>query len=499
MKQNYSVQFSYIIKRNRLVVVKPQGGAMLQKSKLESSSATERHPKERPSFLIAILIALILGGIGVFTLSRLRAANTPAPVPVAAPKITTVTALGRLEPNGEVIRLSAPPSNQGSRVEQLLVKEGDSVKAGQVIAIMENRDRLQASLREADRKVAVTKAQLAQVQAGAKQGELSARQADIKRFQAELAGNDKTQQATIARLEAQLKGEIAAQQATINRLQAELQGQKQALTATVARLAAERRNAQADVKRYENLYKEGVISSQEVDRRRLSAETSSQQLIESQATQTRTIATLEQQISEARANRDKDIATLEQQINEARATRDQTLATLQQQINEAKGTLSQTAEVRPTDIAIAQAEINSAIASVERIRAELALAYIRAPKDGRILKINTRAGETVGNEGIVDFGETGQMYAVAEVYQSDINKVRQGQFVRVKSDSLPGELQGQVERIGYQVQRQNVINSDPSSNIDSRIIEVYVRLNNASTERAAKFTNLQVQTIIQLE
>lgn len=471
---------------------------MLQKRKLEGSSAAES--KSRPPLLIAILIAMIIGGIAIFLVSRMRAASEkPKPAPVAIPKITTVTALGRLEPKGEVIKLSAPTSNQGSRVEQLLVREGDSVKAGQIIAIMENRDRLQASLREADRKVAVARAQLAQVQAGAKQGELTARQADISRLQAELTGDVKTQQATIARLQAQLKGEIAAQQATINRLEAELQGQKQALAATVARTTAERRNAQAEVRRYESLYKEGVISSQEVDRRRLSAETSSQQLLESQATQTRTIATLEQQISEAKANREKDIATLEQQINEAEANRDKTVATVQQQINEAKGTLNQTAEVRPTDVAIAQAEINSAIATVERIRAELALAYIRAPQDGRILKVNTRAGETVGNEGVVEFGETSQMYAIAEVYQSDISKVRQGQFVRVRSDSLPGELQGQIERVGYQVQRQNIINSDPSSNIDSRIIEVHVRLNNASSERAAKFTNLQVQTIIQLE
>ncbi|WP_245912214.1 HlyD family secretion protein [Brunnivagina elsteri] len=331
-----------------------------------------------------------------------------------------------------------------------------------LIAIMENRDRIQASLKEAERKVAVAKAQLEQVKAGAKQGELAALSADINRLQAELMGDVKTQQATIARLEA------------------ELQGQKQTLKATVARITAERRNAQVEVQRYENLYKEGVISSQDVNQRRLTAETSRQQLLESQATQTRTIATVEQQVTEAKANLNK------------------TVATTQQQIKQAQGTLAKTAEVRPTDIATAQAEIDSAIASVERIRSELTLTYIRAPKAGRVLKIITHAGETVSTEGVVDFGETDQMYAVAEVYQSDVSKVKQGQKVRVSSDSLPQELQGTVDWVGYQVQRQDIINSDPSSNIDSRIVEVRVRLDDESSEQAAKFTNLQVQAVIDI-
>ncbi len=465
---------------------------MVQNHKLESPQP--RHP----SIVKLIIGALIAGGIGIFIFNRFREANAPKTVAVAAPQITTVTALGRLEPQGEVIKLTAPTSNQGTRVEQLLVKEGDVVRAGQAIAVMENRDRLLASMREAEKKVAVAKAQLAQVRAGAKQGELTARGAEINRLQAELAGDVRTQQATIARLEAQLKGDEATQQATIDRLEAELAGQRQALKATVVRIGAEKRNAQADVQRYESLYKEGVISSQEVDRRRLSAETSTQQLVESQATLTRTIATLEQQIKEAIATRDKNRATQQQQINEARATRDKTVASTQQQIQEAKGTLAQTAEVRPTDITFAQAEIESAMATVERIRAELALAYIRAPKNGRILKINTRAGETVGNEGVVDFGETNQMYAVAEVYQSDINKIRKGQRVQVTSDSLPDKLQGTVDWIGYQIQRQNIINSDPSSNIDSRIVEVHVKLDDVSSLQASKYTNLQVQTVIQL-
>ncbi|MBD2728656.1 HlyD family efflux transporter periplasmic adaptor subunit [Nostoc sp. FACHB-892] len=414
--------------------------------------------------LLAMLASFMMGALSVYTIQKFQGAVNKPQEASASPKpvVKTVTALGRLEPNGEVIKLSAPTSNQENRVQQLLVKEGDKVRAGQVIAVMDSRDRLQGSLREAQKQVQVAKLRLAQVKAGAKQGEIEARQATVSRLQAELEGNAKTQQATI------------------NRLEAELEGQKQQLNATVARLEAEKANAQADAQRYETLYQQGAISSQEVDRRRLSAETSTQQLLESQATQRTTIATLEQQINEAKANRNK------------------TLATLQEQINEAKATLNQTAEVRPTDIATAEAEIDSAQATAEKIKAELAQAYVLAPKAGRILEINTRSGEIVSNDGIVDLGQTDQMYTVAEVYQSDINKVRPGQRVRVSSDSLPNELLGRVDRVGMQIKRQNVINADPSSNIDARVVEVHVQLNRLSSLEATSLTNLQVKAVIEL-
>ena len=418
----------------------------------------------RSPVMLAIAASLLTGIISVYTVTRFQNQVTQKQeVPASIqPVVKTVTAMGRLEPKGEVAKLSAATANEGNRVDKLLVKEGDRVKAGQIIAIMDSRDRLQASLVEAQKQVQVASSRLAQVKAGAKQGEIGARQATVSRLQVELEGNTKTLQATI------------------NRLQAELQGQQQSLQATVARVAAEKRNAQADVQRYETLYKQGAISSQEVDKRRLSAETANQQLIESQATQTRTIATLQQQLVEAKANRDK------------------TIATLQQQLVEAKATLNQTAEVRPTDVATSQAEIESAQATVQKIKAQLEQAYIRAPKAGQILKINTRVGETVGNEGIVDLGQTDQMYAVAEVYQSDINKVRSGQRVRVTGDSLSGELQGTVDWVGMQVQRQNVINTDPSENIDAKVVEVHVQLNEASSQKAANLTNLQVKVVIEL-
>ena len=44
-----------------------------------------------------------------------------------------------------------------------------------------------------------------------------------------------------------------------------------------------------------------------------------------------------------------------------------------------------------------------------------------------------------------------------------------------------------------------MINTDPSSNIEDRVVEVHVALDPKSSQMAAKFTNLQIQAEIDLK
>ncbi|TFI54985.1 biotin/lipoyl-binding protein [Mastigocladus laminosus UU774] len=416
----------------------------------------------RPSIAIAAVATLAVGGISIYAMQQSRSAEQQKAQQqlVQVPEVKTVTALGRLEPKGEVIKLSAPASSEGSRVEQLLVKEGDTVKTGQVVAILDSRDRLAAALEEAKEAVQVAEANLLQVKAGAKQGEIAAQSAEIDRLQVERETQITAQKATIARLEAEKNTQTEAQKATIAQLQAQLD------------------NAQAEDQRYQSLYQQGAISASSQDSKRL------------------TLRTAQQQIAEAQANLKRIEESLQEQIAEAKANLARIQASGQKQIESGKATLNRIAEIRPTDIAAAQAEVNKAVASVKRAEANLKQAYVRSPQDGQVFKIYTRPGELVSNDGIAEIGQTGQMYAVVEVYQSDVSKVYPGQKVRLDSDSIPGELYATVERIGWQIQRQNVINSDPSSNIDARVVEVHVQLDKPSSQKAAKFTNLQVKAVI---
>lgn len=204
------------------------------------------------------------------------------------PQVTKVTALGRLEPQGEVIQLSAPVSLDGDRISQLLVKQGDWVEKGQVIAILDSRDRLQSALEEAQEQVRVQESRLAQVKAGAKTGEIAA------------------QEAAIVRLQAELQGEIATQNAAIARYQAEVN------------------NARAEYNRYQMLYREGAESASNLDSKRLTLETAQAQLNQATAAQRRTVETLQAQLKEARATlnqiaevRPVDVQTAQAEVDSA--------------------------------------------------------------------------------------------------------------------------------------------------------------------------------------
>lgn len=390
-------------------------------NKTKSSRPLE---KKLPALIIGL--ALIIGGATVY---RLRQASTSQPEapPQVMPEAKTVTALGRLEPSGEIIQISVSSSSKGNRIEELLVNEGDEIKKGQVIAVLDSRDRLEAALNQSQEQVRVAQASLAQIKAGAKTGEI------------------KAQEAAIARIKAERSNDIMAQ------------------TATVSRIKAELNNAKVEYQRHEQLYQDGAISASERDSKYLALETAKEQLAEAQANLKRIKSSQKEQIAEAKA------------------------------------TLDRIAEVRPVDVAVAEAEVRQAQAAVKTSQAELDQAYIKSPQPGTVIKILTRTGEIVSSdEGIARIGQIKEMYAIAEVYESDIRKVKLGQPVTVSSSAIAEKLTGIVDRIGLEIERQEVVNTDPTSNIDAKVVEVKVKLDQESSQKVARLTNLLVNMRIEL-
>ena len=143
---------------------------------------------------------------------------------------------------------------------------------------------------------------------------------------------------------------------------------------------------------------------------------------------------------------------------------------------------------------VAKSDIDVASARVAVARAELERAHIKTPVSGRILDVLVKPGEFVGAEGLLELGRVDKMYAVAEVYETDILRVKIGQTATISSDALPRTLTGKVELIRHKVQKQDVTGTDPAAAQDARIIEVEILLDDA--EAAASLTHLQVQIII---
>jgi HlyD family secretion protein len=349
---------------------------------------------------------------------------TPPPAAKAIPEPTAVSALGRLEPEGEVVQVSASSASEAAKVEQLLVKQGDKVRQGQAIAILDSYSPRQAALEKAKTDVQIAQANLAKVKAGAKTGDINA------------------QKEAIARLQAELKGQTSTQTATIDRLKAELD------------------NANVEYRRHLQLYQDGAISASELDTRRLRVD------------------------------------TVKEQLNEAEETLNRITNTIEVQRNEAEAKLASISEVRTVDVQVAQAELNQAIANVKQAQADLNLASVVAPINGQVLKVNVRPGEVISDEGIAAIGQTNQMYVVAEVYETDIERVKVGKKATITGAAFSKKLSGKVTQIGLEVDRQNVFNADPLVNTDNKVIEVKIRLDPKSSTQVANLSNLQVQTII---
>lgn len=154
------------------------------------------------------------------------------------------------------------------------------------------------------------------------------------------------------------------------------------------------------------------------------------------------------------------------------------------------------AEVRPTDVAVAKSEVQAAQASVRQAEADVALSLVHSPQAGQILKVNARAGERVGDQGIVDLGNTNQMLVVAEVYETDITKVKLGQAASISSQGITEDLKGYVNEIGLTIGKKDLLGTDPAAASDVRVVEVKIQLTPESSQIARKLTNLQVDVII---
>jgi len=141
-------------------------------------------------------------------------------------------------------------------------------------------------------------------------------------------------------------------------------------------------------------------------------------------------------------------------------------------------------------------EHDVAIADLRLARAELARVEVRSPIRGQVIEVHARAGERVGLEGIVDLGETRAMYAVAEVYETDVTDVVLGSSAEITSPALPRALHGEVDRIALRVAKQDVLGTDPAARTDARIVEVEVRLDDDDSRLAAGLTHLQVEVAI---
>jgi HlyD family secretion protein len=172
-------------------------------------------------------------------------------------------------------------------------------------------------------------------------------------------------------------------------------------------------------------------------------------------------------------------------------------------------TYEETEKAAEAKIKAAEAELAEAVARapIESSEEKLKLAEqlsarttIRAPIGGSVLRVTGREGQPTGVEPILQMADLSKMVAIAEVYESDVERlavwVRAGPVkAEVKNPALPRPLAGVVKSeqdISRMIARNQVFAMGPREDADRRVVEVTVHLDPAAAEAAGRFVGLQV-------
>lgn len=314
------------------------------------------------------------------------------------PDILSLT--GALKTSGDV-QVSAKASG---RIESVLVRDGDDVRAGQLIARLEGVE-AQARLSQAQASAAASKSQLDTAETEAKSAPTRTT-ATVRAAQARVA----SAQEQLARLR---NGSRSAERAQARN--------------NVDRAKSDLDYAQTQFDRAQRLFDQGASSKSDLElaqNRRDQAKTAYQNAIE--------------QFSLIQDSaRPEDIAVAEQAIRQAQ----EDLRTAQ-----ANKQLDPQFQQR---VDVARANYRSSLDQVRLAQQAVADLRVTAPTSGRITGTPLQPGTVVSpGLGIARIVNLGGVYYNAEVSEANVAKVHQGQPVTVKLDALPGvTIQGHVTSV----------------------------------------------------
>jgi HlyD family secretion protein len=357
-----------------------------------------------------------------------------AGVAQAAP-VTAVVALGRLEPEGEVIKLSVPNA-QDSRVNRLLVKEGDRVQTNQIIAVLQGIDRREADLRDAEADVRLRSAELTKVQQG-----------DAK------------------------KAQLAAQSATIARLEAQLDTQLQQRRAAIANAAAVLKNAHQTYQRRRSLYQAGGIPRADLDTAQRELETAQATLTERQADLAQSDRTLRAEITQEQARRSemKEVRPIDVEIAQAQLEKAK-IAIVQRRAN------------------LEDVQVRSPVnGQILRINTRVGEQVNTAQGIMEIAKTDRMFATAEVSENDIGKIKRGQSAAIASEYSGF-------------SGEIQGVVEHVGLQIGRRTQQEagasGGTTGSPTMDQNARVVIVKIRINKKDNAKVAAFTNMQVRVKI---
>jgi multidrug efflux pump subunit AcrA (membrane-fusion protein) len=412
------------------------------------------------NIVIGIIAVIVVGGLAFAGYNTALAPTRPTPVPTPASARTVLPDVVSAEAEVVPVREAKLSFKVGGRIAERLVKEGDQVKAGQVLAKLETRD-LENAVKQAEAGLKQAEAQLARAKAGARAEEIAAAEAAVAIAeqgvaQAEAAvevakGNVASAQASLQAAQANLAKltagpterdlEIARQQVELAKNQLwGLQAQRDAIGGRVGMVLAPGQpplatEADHDTATAQALAGEAQVRITELQYEQLKAGTRAEDLRTARAQVTQAQAAV--QIAQAElARAEKGVDAAHAQLQQAQAQRDLVKA-----------------GARAEDIQVADAGVAQAQAALATARAALEDAMLVAPFDGTVGQVNGEVGELAAPSlPVLTVGDLSELRVqTKDLSEVDVERVKTGQEVEISVDALPNKkFQGRVALIAPQ-------------------------------------------------
>ncbi len=239
-------------------------------------------------------------------------------------------------------------------VQQVLVKDGDYVKAGQPLIILENQD-LSLNLQQAQAKLQAARAQVLSA-SDTVQLTSQTHTTQVQQSQAQLAVSQSS---------------IKAAQANINQAESAIAVNR----AKVAQAQTEVNKSQADYRRYTDLYQSGAVSAQQAEAAKAAYENDLANL-----------AATNQIVQQSQAEMSNAEAQLQKAIAEAEVTRGQAAQT---------DVAEQNVLVQQDQKQVAQAQVAQAKVEIALAEKQLEYTVIKAPVSGYVGKLTAQVGQKV--------------------------------------------------------------------------------------------------------
>jgi len=278
---------------------------------------------------------------------------------------------------------STVAAKNSGRIREIRVREGDSVKAGDVIAVLDEEqaaareDQARSAAQGAETRVTRSQEQIAVLQEQLKQARITIEQASLDA------------QGRVRQAEAQ----VASAEANLSQAQAAYE------------------QARYDVEKFTRLARSGDVS----DRQREQAHTTAE-------TQAAVVESMKKQVAAARGALTTARANLENP-----PIRSSQAAAIQKQISQAQ-----------TDVSAAQADAERARAQLKESQANRSDLTVAAPFDGTIATRVAEPGEVVSpGTAIVTMVDLSRIYLRGFVPEGDIGRVKLDQSARIYLDSNP--------------------------------------------------------------